>query len=215
MTLKFSLTLLDIDSEIRSSILSEMKIVLDKALSSTVKSIEPKIKSLFKTALQNEPEYSSLINGELRKEFGIENTNNVDIAINNIVNSIDLSIVKISMGNFGLTGGMQINIVPKDLAGIIDHNSAFVIDTERGYSLPWLEWLLTRGGQIIVRNFEIKYGANPRSRSGDAVMISSGSNWRVPSQFTGTSSNNWITRALSTIEDKILKLLESELKASL
>jgi len=90
-----------------------------------------------------------------------------------------------------------------------------VVDTERGYSLPWLEWLLTKGGQIIVRNFEVKYGANPRSRSGDAVMVSSGSNWRVPSQFTGTSSNNWITRALSTIENKILKLLESELKASL
>jgi hypothetical protein len=215
MTLKFSLTLLDTDSEIRSAILSEMKIVLDKALSSTAKNIEPKIKNLFKTALQNEPEYSSLISGELRKEFGIENTNNVDIAINNIVNSMDLSIVKISMGNFGLTGGMQINIVPKDLTGIIDDNSAFVIDTERGYSLPWLEWLLTKGGQIIVRNFEVKYGPNPRSRSGDAVMVSSGSDWRVPSQFTGTSSNNWITRALSTIEDKILKLLESELKASL
>ena len=215
MSLKFSLTLLDTDSEVRSAILSEMKKILEKAIASTAKSIEPKIKSLLKTALQNEPEYSSLISGELRKEFGIENTNNVDIAINNIVNSIDVSIVKISAGNFGLTGGIQINIVPKDLAGIIDDNSAYVVDTERGYSLPWLEWLLTKGGQIIVRNFEVKYGANPRSRSGDAVMISSGSNWRVPSQFTGTSSNNWITRALSTIENKILKLLESKLKASL
>jgi len=81
MSLKFSLTLLDTDSEVRSAILSEMKKVLEKAIASTAKSIEPKIKSLLKTALQNEPEYSSLISGELRKEFGIENTNNVVILL--------------------------------------------------------------------------------------------------------------------------------------
>lgn len=213
--MKFSLTLLNTDSEVRNSILLAMKEVLDKALVKSLNRIEPKIKTLLIDALHNEPEYSSLINGELRKQFGIENTNNVDIAIENIINSINLSITQISIGLSGLTGGIELTVVPVDLNGIINDSSAFVVDSERGYSLPWLEWLLTHGGEIIVRNFEVKYGSNPRSRSGDAIMVSSKSNWRVPSQFAGTPSNNWITRALSTIEDKIINILETELRAAI
>jgi hypothetical protein len=90
-----------------------------------------------------------------------------------------------------------------------------VIDGERGYSLPWLEWLLFRGGEIIVRNFEVEYGTNPRSRSGDAIMISSNKNWRVPAQFAGTIGNNWTTRAISSIEDKIIELMRIELEKAI
>lgn len=213
--MNFSLSLVETDSEIRNAILSAMKEVLDKALVKALNSIEPKIRILIRAALRNEPEYVSLISGELRKEFGIENTNNVDIAIDNIINSINFSINKISVGASGLTGGIKLTVVPKDLTGIIDNSSAYVVDTERGYSLPWLEWLLLRGGEIIVRNFEVRYGPNPRSRSGDAIMVSSKSNWRVPAQFAGTTNNNWITRALSTVEDKIVKTLETELRAAI
>jgi len=37
------------------------------------------------------------------------------------------------------------------------------------------------------------------------------SNWRVPPEFAGTASNNWITRAVEPISAKIEKLLEDEL----
>jgi|LakMenEpi03Aug12_release.lakeMendotaPanAssembly.Ray.scaffolds.fasta_scaffold699079_2 hypothetical protein len=215
MTIKFSLKLLDSDSKIRLEILSELKILLDKALIKLANRIEPKIRILLRQSLQNEPEYGSLINGVLRKEFGIADVGNVDIAINNIVNSTELSIQSTTIKGSRVSGGIILSIVPKSLSGIIDDPSAFVIDNERGYSLPWLEWLLTKGGSIIIRNFEVQYGPNPRSRSGDAIMISSGSNWRVPSEFSGTSRNNWITRALSTIETKIAKVLEDELRAIL
>lgn len=215
MTMKFSLSLLESDSEIRSEILNQLKTVIDKALIKSLDKIEPKARILLRQALRNEPEYNSLTNGELRREFGIENVGNVDTAIDNMVNSMNVTAERASVSRLGISGGIKLTIIPRDLGGIIDDSSAYVVDTDRGYSLPWLEWLLTKGGEIIVRNFEVKYGTNPRSRSGDAVMISSGSNWRVPAQFAGTVSNNWITRALSTIEDKLVSLLRTEFEASI
>lgn len=214
-SLKFSVKLVDTDSYVRSEILSGLQKILSKAINKCINNIESKIKSIIRSALQNEPEYNSLISGELRREFGIENTSNVDLAIDNMLNSIIIESAPVSISSVGLSGGIILKIIPKELVGIIDQSSAFVVDSERGYSLPWLEWLLTKGGSIIVRNFEVKYGANPRSRSGDAIMISSGSSWRVPPQFAGTTNNNWITRALSTTENKILQLLRSEFEKSL
>jgi hypothetical protein len=82
--------------------------------------------------------------------------------------------------------------------------------------LPWLEWLLLYGGKIIVRDYRVKMGSNNRSRTGMAVMVeSSGSNWRVPTEFAGTSNNNWVTRAINKIDNKILDILETELEKSL
>lgn len=213
--MKFNLKLLDSDSSIKDAILKELKAVLDKTLIKTLDKSEPKIRILFRAALRNEPEYNSLIGGDLRRQFGIEDVSNVDRAIDKIISYTQFSINRITTNAYGLSGGIKLTIVPRDLNGIIDDSSAFVMDSERGYNLPWLEWLLTRGGQIIVKNFEVRYGTSNRSRSGDALMISSDINWRVPAEFAGTVNNNWITRALSTIEDKIVKTLENEFKTSL
>jgi hypothetical protein len=213
--MRFSLTLLDKNSDVRRNILENLKIILDKTLNKTANTIEPKIKILLRKALQNEPEYSSLINGDLRREFGIENVSNVNTVIENISNTIFVEINALKINNTGLSGGIKLNIVPSDLTNITNDQSAFVVDNDRGYSLPWLEWLLFKGGEIIIRNFEVKYGPSSRSRSGDALMVQSDSSWRVPAQFSGTEQNNWITRALSTMEQDILKSIRSEFEKSL
>jgi hypothetical protein len=55
----------------------------------------------------------------------------------------------------------------------------------------------------LVKNFTVKIGPNKFSRTGMALMIDSNKNWKVPSEFAGSPSNNWATRALDKIEDKI------------
>lgn len=213
--MKFSLSLLEKNSEIRTAILEQMKIHLDMAMTKTINYIEPKIRILLREALQNEPEYGSLINGDLRKEFGIADVSNVDRVIDRVVHSVTITKKNITINNSGLSGGITLNIVPSDYNGIIDDSAAFVVDDVRGYSLPWLEWLILKGGEIIVRNFEVRYGTNPTSRSGDAIMVTSSKNWRVPAQYAGTTKNNWITRALSTIEDKVSDIIKTGLENSL
>ena len=89
-----------------------------------------------------------------------------------------------------------------------------VVNTEKGSKLEWLQWLLLFGDKTIVKEYEIKLGPNPNSRSGDGIMISSKSGrWNVPTSYAGTSKKNWITDAIDSVEDDIMTLLTQSLGA--
>lgn len=214
--MKYELVLLESDSTIRKSILQALRPLVDQALSKTVAALRRPLVDLIKSALISEPEYSSLISGQLRSELGIEDVGNVDIAVNNIANSIEINQKQVTINNLGLSGGMELKIInQQDFGGALSDSSAFVNDTERGYSLPWLEWLLLKGNSILIRKFEVKFGPNPRSRSGNAIMIGSSSNWRVPPEFAGTVRDNWTTRAIDRIDSQILQLIENTFESNI
>lgn len=86
------------------------------------------------------------------------------------------------------------------------------IDTAKGEQIPWLEWLLTRGNEIIIADYHIKFGFAMASRSGGAIMAPT-LEWSVPSQFAGTRDDNWITRALTddTYQAAIGRLIQNVL----
>jgi hypothetical protein len=214
--MRYNISLIENDNYIRNSIMEILKKEINKALDSTVLKIKDPIIQVIKTALKNEPEYSSLMSGQLRSEFGIDDTSKIDIAINNISNSILIEKKLMSVNNFGLSGGLDLKIInSQDFGGALTDSTAFVNDSERGYNLPWLEWLLLKGNSIIVRNYEVKYGQNSRSRSGDAIMIDSSSNWRVPPEYAGTVRDNWTTRALSRVDSSITKIIQSTFESNI
>lgn len=213
--MKFSIKLIESESFIRTQILQAIRDRLNKALSVTAQSIKSDISILIREALQSEPEFSSLLSGQLRKEFGIEDTGNVYIVVDAISNSVQTNVKTVSINNTGVSGGLQIQLVGPGYGGALADSSAQVMDSERGYSLPWLEWLLLKGNQIIIRKYEVKLGENPRSRSGDAIMIPSGTSWRVPPEFAGTERDNWVTRALGKIDNKITNLIQTKFESSI
>lgn len=215
-TMRFSVALLESDQQIRSLILDDLKTTISAGLQRSINPLTQAIKPIITKALQSQPEYQSLISGQLRKEFGIANTNNVDIAINNLINTLTINILPIKIINAGLSGGISIQMIPSDtFGGALSDASAYVIDEERGYRLPWLEWLLLRGTDIIVRKYEVQFGANPNSRSGDAIMVSSNKNWRVPPEFVGTQRNNWTTRAIESVEDDLINVIRSTVERNI
>ncbi|NCA31122.1 MAG: hypothetical protein EBS93_10465 [Chitinophagia bacterium] len=99
-------------------------------------------------------------------------------------------------------------VVSIDYADVLSSDDALVIDNLRGYNLPWLEWLLLEGNKIIVRKQQVEFGPNIASRTGNAIMRPSNKSWRVPSEFAGTITNNWITRAIDNSESQIYDLLD-------
>lgn len=212
--MKYSVSLLESDKDIRSAILDALSSDLSKTISKSISAISTKIKILVKKALQNEPEYQSLKNGQLRREFGIENTNNVDVVIDKLIDTLVIDTKTITINSQGLSGGLRITMIPSDFSGVVGSEESVVVDNMRGYSLPWLEWLLLKGSQIIVKDYEVKVGSNPYSRSGDAIMVSSSKNWRVPPEFAGTVTDNWTTRALSTIDDEISKIIQDTIESN-
>jgi hypothetical protein len=161
------------------------------------------IRDLFKEALMSEPEYTSLKSGRLKYEFGLPQEVDVDDVVSIMSNSVNINLLQSKISNSGINIGIKIEVFEKSGEPAINSPNAFVTDTKGGYSLPWLEWLLLKGTAPIVKNYSVVLGPNKFSRTGMALMVESNKNWRVPSEFAGSQSNNWASRALDKIEDKI------------
>ena len=201
--MNIDIKLLESDSQIRQSILSSLKPEVDALVSKSIPKINPMIKDLFKEALMNEPEYTSLKSGRLKYEFGLPQEVDIDDVVSIMSNSVNINLSQSKISSSGINVGIKIEVFEKSGEPAINSPNAFVSDTKGGYSLPWLEWLLLKGTVPIVKNYSVVLGPNKFSRTGMALMVESNKNWRVPSEFAGSSSNNWASRALDKIEDKI------------
>lgn len=211
--MKISLSLLESNSQIKQNILDSIETILNQAMNKITNSLPDKIKNLVKDALRTEPEYQSLINGKLRLEFGIDNVSNVDIVIDRLVNTLNITTNPVKKTNNTISGNISLTMMKSDdFNGVLSDSAAIVQDNARGYSLPWLQWLLLEGNNIIVKKYDVELGTYPGSRSGGAIMVSSNKSWRVPPEFVGTQRNNWTTRAISKIDDKIMNLMKKEIE---
>lgn len=152
-------------------------------------------KSLVTGWISAQPEIQSLESstlGSLAGQFGLyagsgsAATNVISLAIRD---SIRVNFKKFSPK---LEGGFEVNFQPADFTNILNLPQS-VVNYKDGV-LPWLDWLLLRGNSIIVVNYHYN-AVTGLGRSGLGNMIDGGS-FRVPPQFSGTSDNNFITRAL-------------------
>jgi hypothetical protein len=207
--MKFSLKLLETDQQINQKILQALLTEITNFMNSGVAIIKAELPSILQNAIINTPEYISLLNGKLKYEFGIPDSN---IKLANLIEAwlgnIRYPYMKpIIVGN-NIKSSFAVNAVRVDFAEVLYTDDALVIDSIRGYNLPWLEWLLLEGNKVIIRQQEVVLGPNKFSRTGFALMRDSNKSWKVPSEFSGTANNNWITRAIDGVEDKIELLLE-------
>lgn len=211
--MKFSLNLVENSSDIAKLILTNLKKEIDKVIDKALPNIRLDIQNLVKEALISEPEYASLKAGTLRAELGILNVGEVDGVVDAMVNTLEITSQPIKIGNGGLSGGFTLTMIRSaDINGIIGLDIA-MSKTEKGQSLPWLEWLLLRGNDKIIQDYSVNYISNSyRSRTGSAVMISNPNGWRIPANFAGTEGDNWTTRAISKIGNKIPQIIQSNLE---
>ena len=214
--MKYNITLLDSETSIRNSILQALQSVLSKAIGVAIPKIEKDIKNAVAEALRQEPEYSSLLGGTLLAEFGLHDSSSVEKVVQALVQTLKVKTEPVSLGRYGLKGGFSLTMMKSDdMDGVIFLDSASVMDNERGYILPWLDWLLYRNNEPIVKNYSVSYVNSPYSRSGLAIMIPDDTNWRVPPEFAGSIKNNWTTRAISRLDPLIYKIIQSNIEAAL
>lgn len=211
--MKINVKLLESNSQIRKLILNALMGDVQNTINKSIGIIENKIKQVVLEALRNEPEYASLKGGQLRYELGIPDSTSIDLVVQSLANTFKLIPKPLKITNLGLGGGFQLTMIGRDdVDNISNSDYASVFDTNGGYSLPWLKWLLFEGTKPIVKNYEVKMGPNPNSRTGMAVMVKSNDDWKVPPQFAGTPTSNWITRALSSTEEKISNIIRTTIE---
>lgn len=214
--MKFNITITEPSSSIAKKILSALQEDVRKLINSVIPKINTDVKTLVTEALRQEPEYSSLLSGTLKAEFGIYESSSVERIVQALANTLKIEQKPVSITNRGLNGGFILTMMKSDdMDGIIFIDSASVVDNQRGYVLPWLEWLLYKNNQPIVRNYSVSYTNSASSRSGLAIMVPDTTNWRVPPEFAGSVRNNWTTRAIARLDQAIYNTIIENIRGAL
>lgn len=212
--MKFSVDIIQSDNEITNTILEKIRDHLQKAVNKSQPNIQQQLSKILKDALTAQPEYQSLSSGKLRTELGVPNISMVNSIIDQWINSTTIDSKKLRITNNQIFGGFSISMIKSDYADVLSMADATIIDRNTGSNVPWLYWLLLGGGDILVNNYFVKtVGPTPRSRTGQTLMIKSDQkNWRMPPEFAGVAGNNWVYRAMDTIQDKIEGMMQIELE---
>lgn len=190
-----------IENKIGASSTKELRQLFQKAKPK----IESGIKNLVVASLLSCPEIKSLQSGKLKFDFGLVIDPTSEI-VYSIANTTHVIIKNFKVSKSVITNALTIYIQPSDFKNLLSNPFANTL-TERGDSLPWLKWLLVEGDAIIINNYSVEYGPYINSRSGGAIMIPSIGVFKVDSAFSGTTENNFITRALENKENEILDII--------
>lgn len=199
-----------INKGILNSFVKDIKQDIDRGVSIVKKQLPQLVNSI----VISSPEYSSLLGGTLKYELGIPDANTkiaamIDIWSTNILYKYNPPTVKGS----SIVSSFSASLFKADFSDIIGTDYAKVYDRIRGYNLPWLQWLVFYGNAPLIDDYQVILKNSSASRTGRALMRrKEGSSWRVPSEFSGIISDNWITRAIAAKSADIESLLERAFK---
>jgi len=200
---------------IKEDIDIEIATVLNNKRTRILSKIEKKVKELARRTLEYSDEFVSFAQnapGDLKGEFGFDDA---------FASRVQAEIIPTILETFeivappfvatigsGIRGVWRINMSPKSYtswltnqsyASYISQPTARKNDPNLDENINWLEWLMYHGDTVIIHQYESTYSFDSpgHSRSGVAVMsrsIGFNRSWRVPPEFSGTQSNNWLTR---------------------
>lgn len=192
-----TLRLLDSPSTIKQKILRALAEDATQAFARARSPITRAIQLETPRFFRNTSTYESLANGSLISHFGFrpgEGRSSTEAIIAQIAKSITVTTPRFRPFGGGFSGKMTVGVLRDGFEDLLSMGEA-TITTEKGQLLPWLEWLVIRGNQIIVSDYNIKFIRG--GRSGSAIMVNAEDGfWRVPPEHAGTLADNWLTRAL-------------------
>lgn len=214
---KTNLSLVDSIPTINKNIINAIKETLEDALKKSIVPIDIGIKNMVRAAIINSEEYRSLVSGRLRGEFGVVDAQNSLSQILDIwVNSINVINKGIKATPKTISGGISIQIIQRNFDDVLNSSASSYI-TEKGVKIPWLQWLLLAGQNVVVRDYTVVTDLNSQekaaSRTGEGLMVqTSVSFYRVPAIYAGTIDDNMVTRALIPLEDEMLNLIQTTIE---
>ena len=187
---------------------------IDRILTKARPAIQNRISNLLRTAIEASETIQSLKDGKLQVDFGLTD-GAASAAVANIVNAILSSVnVFFQKSRRGRTlGRLVIQIDPATVSAVVQTSSGGIYNSN-GHQITWLDWLMTKGTQVVVEDFEVvsTVDYNERSRSGGGFMFPTGGVFRVDPEFAGTAGDNFITRAIIANGPNIRRIIQEEFK---
>lgn len=208
-------------AEFERQLLRRAQDYIRAALLRQVPRVRVQVQEAVDAAVRGSPEYHSLLAGDLRALFGIAQPQPV---LEAIVGAVRNSVhVTFTPPRGAVLGGLQVSVLRRDLSDVlaVPGGSYVSRSTTRNTDIlvPWLEWLLLVGDRVVVTDFEVKTGGGGFSgtRTGQAVMVQprrrGPRGFQVPSGFSGTVDNNWLTRCLGQVVGPVQAIFEGVLRS--
>lgn len=202
--LSFSMKIVESNSTIAQEIARALLPDVNRYFDRVYDKVKNTIPKLVIDSIKNQPEYSSLISGKLKGEFGLPDASSrIDSILSTIENSVVLQKKSATISGGQIKTGLKLQMIQSNFADLISLSDATFV-TEKGSSLNWLRWLLIEGDNIIIADHEFLAGPYSSSRTGMGIMNEfKGAFWRVPPEYAGNINNNWITRAIAQVSGNI------------
>lgn len=208
MNLKLVDSITKIEKDIKLALVRDLNVYLNKNKGLALDRLQKTVKSF----VLSQPEVQSLEANStpytLNSLFGLQSGSDAGVAnaiADAVVNSMQIKFDRIDK-NF--KGGVTFSIQPEDFQNLLGLPEGHVT-TQKGSDLHWLDWLLTKGDSVVVAGY--KYDATGTGRSGVGSMVAGGS-FRVPPSFSGTLTNNFVTRAFENRQQEIEKIISEVFK---
>lgn len=209
---KLSVSVLESTEDLSKAVLQALLPDVQKYFDKIYNTIDKNIPNILIESITAQPEYTALINGTLQYEFGIPDpAQRVGDILDTIRAGGFIKNKPVSIRGNTLVAGITLQMIRSDFEDLLSLGSAS-IETEKGTSLNWLQWLLLAGDSIIISDHMFILGPSQYSRTGMGIMRENkNAFWRVPPEYAGDINNNWITRAIdqasSSIDSELTSLL--------
>jgi hypothetical protein len=222
----YSIKVIDSNAAISNNILKCASDIINRNIRNVLPDIQMRIASGLTHLFKNSDVYNSLVDGELAAHFGFwkgSGRAKANAIIAGVVGALEVEYHPFVIKPSSTSGSITVSFIRTDLQEVFSLSKNIIEiyhkseNIPEGVWLPWAEWLLLRGDDIIVSNYRIDLGAG-KGRSGQAIMIKGGS-WRVPPQFSGVRTNNWLTRSITrqfrTFSKLTGSILQEEIQKSI
>lgn len=207
--MSIKIKLIDSSASVRKKMFEALSKDINKNLKKNHTKAQNKIKNLVPSWIREQPEVASIL------DEGVSNSLNAQLgfvsgtasgAIEAIIQAISQSIeVELDLNN-KLNGGITFYFQPDNFANVLSLSQSNI--PALSGPLPWLNWLLTRGTATVISGYT--YEPDNSGRSGGGTMVA-GKGWRIPPQFAGIESDNFITRAFKNREKELQSIMEEAL----
>ena len=166
-------------------------------------------------AIRNSEEYRAMLPDSGRVLYGEIGRPDIESIVEEIIKKIQEEIIvdyiPAVVTNASITISLEVKILE------LSHQSLFYIPGTSFYTdngdVHWLQWLLLAGSQNVI--FDYTYtdtgSQEQMSRTHTGIMIKSKRGWGIDPRWSGVAGDNWLTRAMDTIEEYVRPIMENNL----
>jgi hypothetical protein len=206
------MSLLTPESEIAAQINEQWRVYLNDGLRAASNNVKKRLLERVRELILANTTSQNLMTGDLAKELGIIDGRAIMEEIISIVqNSIEFEFQPI-MSDF--RGGYTVRVLKMDFQDVLSMPDAAYV-SNNGILIPWLNWLLFAGQSPVIYGYRVQMNPNnPNNSRTGAIMVKDTGAWSVPAVDAGTQDDNFLTRALESLDEEIKDIIQQELGAT-